>query len=382
MTTTLNMSALASSPLPPARPELSELPFSHHGALDFAELEQTGLSASKVLDFSVNSNPFGPSPRAVEAFRAIALEQYPDRACLALRRKLAERHGTSIEHLLVGNGAAELIWLVSLAYLNPQRTALIVGPTFGEYERAARLMGARVEIWHAAPEDNFQVRVDAVERAISACRPQVVFWCNPNNPTGAYVPDEEIVACAARHSETLFVIDQAYRRFVFEPANAAAWDERQTCALPANLLALRSMTKDYALAGLRLGYALGHQAVIDALARTQPPWSVNAAAQAAGCAALDDEEHISRSLRQLAAAREDLIKALEQAKLQVWPSATHFFLVEVGDGARFRRALLQAGLQVRDCASFGLPSCVRIATRRPHENAHLLRAIRALSEWR
>ena len=367
-----------SSTPPPARPELSDLPFSHHGALDFAELEQTGLSASRVLDFSVNSNPFGPSPRVLEAFRTIAPEQYPDRACLALRRKLAERHGTSIEHLLVGNGAAELIWLVSLAYLNPQRTALIVGPTFGEYERAARLMGARVETWRAAPEDHFQVQVDAVERAISACRPQVVFWCNPNNPTGAYVPDAQIAACATRHSETLFVIDQAYRRFVFEPANAAGWDEHQTCNLPSNVVALRSMTKDYALAGLRLGYALGHTRVIAALAQAQPPWSVNAAAQAAGCAALDDEGHISRSLRQLAAARDDLIKELRRAGLQVCPSVTHFFLVEVGDGAHFRRALLQAGLQVRDCASFGLPSCVRIATRQPRENAQLIAAIQSL----
>ena len=363
-------------PLP--RPELANLPASHHGALDFAELEQIGLPATAIVDFSVNSNPFGPSPRAQEALRAVALDQYPDRHCLALRRRLAERHGVGIEHILVGNGAAELIWLAALAYLNPQRPALILGPTFGEYERAARLMGAPVHTWRAAPERDFQIDLDAVARAIARLRPGVVFWCNPNNPTGVHTPDEAITACATRHPDTLFVIDEAYRRFVFEPAIGAPDEPRRAAQLPANVLLLRSMTKDYALAGLRLGYALGSRAAIHALAQAQPPWSVNAAAQAAGCAALDDEAHVARTLQQLAAARNTLMSDLRRAGLRVWPSATHFFLVETGNGAAFRNTLLKAGLQVRDCASFGLPTCVRIAARRPDDNARLVRAIQRL----
>jgi histidinol-phosphate/aromatic aminotransferase/cobyric acid decarboxylase-like protein len=138
------------------------------------------------------------------------------------------------------------------------------------------------------------------------------------------------------------------------------------------------MTKDYALAGLRLGYAVGHVLIIAALSRVRPAWNVNALAQAAGLAALGDEVHRQQSLQALAQAREELVTGLAKLGLPPLPSATHFFLVRVGDGAAFRQALLRQGILVRDCASFGLPAYVRIATRRPEENARLLEAIRTV----
>ncbi len=360
--------------LPEARPEIAALPEVAHGALDFGELERAGLRPQDVIDFSVNSNPFGPSPRVIEALRSVVPERYPDRACLALRRALAARHGLSIDNILIGNGASELIWLVALAWLNPQRTALIVGPTFGEYAHAARLMGAATQAQVATPARNFEIAIEEIERALGVHQPAVLFWCNPNNPTGIFVPDTALNDLAARHATTLFVVDEAYRRFVFGQPDRCL----DVSTLPPNLLILRSMTKDYALAGLRLGYAVGRAEVIHALAATQPPWSVNAAAQVAGLAALADEAHVTDALAQLADITPGFQRDLRQAGLRVWTSSTHFFLAQVGDGARFRRALLQRGLQVRDCASFGLPDCVRIATRRPEENARLVAAVRQL----
>lgn len=375
MSAPLPSSAPSLPDAPQPRPQIATLPDVAHGALDFGELERAGLRPHDVIDFSVNSNPFGPSPRVRQALRAIPPERYPDRHCLALRRALAARHNLAIEHILIGNGAAELIWLVALAWLDPQRSAFIVGPTFGEYARAARLMGAPAHTWTASPARNFDVDLADVEQALAAQQPAVVFWCNPNNPTGVFVPDAALNALAARHPATLFVVDEAYRRFV------AGRPERplDMSALPPNLLILRSMTKDYALAGLRLGYAVGRAEVIQALAAAQPPWSVNAAAQAAGLAALDDDAHVTDTLARLAAITPAFQADLRRAGLRVWPSATHFFLAQVGDGARFRRALLRAGVQVRDCASFGLPDCVRIATRRPEENARLLEAVQ--QQW-
>lgn len=146
------------------------------------------------------------------------------------------------------------------------------------------------------------------------------------------------------------------------------------------MLALRSMTKDYALAGLRLGYAVGENSVIEALAQVRPPWNVNALAQAAGLAALSDPAHLAASLVALAREKERLIHGLADLGFQPAPSATHFFLVPITPmpAAELRQSLLRRGILVRDCTSFGLPAHVRIATRREEDNARLLAAARDL----
>jgi threonine-phosphate decarboxylase len=147
------------------------------------------------------------------------------------------------------------------------------------------------------------------------------------------------------------------------------------------MLVLRSMTKAYALAGLRLGYAVGSADVLEALRRARPPWSVNALAQAAGIAALQDTAHLTHCLACIAQAKDDLVAGLRALELMLIPSTTHFFLVWVGNGAACRQALLQCGILVRDCASFGLPEYIRVATRRPEENARLLTALEELRPW-
>jgi histidinol-phosphate aminotransferase len=180
---------------------------------------------------------------------------------------------------------------------------------------------------------------------------------------------EVIASWARRHPQTLFVVDEAYLPF----ANGLASVVYQA---GKNILVLRSMTKDFGLAGLRLGYAVGDESVIALLRRVQPPWSVNTLAQVAGVAALGDPVNLVRSLEQLAGAKEELAAGLTRVGLNPVPSATHFFLVRVGNGGAFRRTLLRRGLLVRDCTSFGLPAYVRIAARRPEENAQLLGVVR------
>jgi histidinol-phosphate/aromatic aminotransferase/cobyric acid decarboxylase-like protein len=332
------------------RPEVLASPLAHHGALDCAELERLGLDPEEVVDFSVNSNPYGPSPAVREALTSVPLHRYPDREALALRHALADRLDVPPDRILAGNGVAELLWLVALAFVRPGDRVLVVGPTFGEYSRVAALMGARVETWTARPEQDFAVELDEVAQSLRRVQPQVAFLCNPNNPTGATISLEAIAGWAQAHPRTLFAVDEAYLTFA---------------------AGLRS-----ALADLRLGYAVGHREVINVLAQARPPWSVNAMAQAAGVAALADEEHLRWSMGELARAKEALVAGLRGLGLRPLPSAVQFFLIRVGDGAAFRRALLRWKVQVRDCASFGLPSYVRIATRRPEENALLLEAIR------
>jgi L-threonine-O-3-phosphate decarboxylase len=342
--------------------------FPIHGSLDFAELARLGLRAEDMLDFSANINPYGPSPRVAEAIAKVPLEQYPDRDCLKLRRALVDFLDIGPECILPGNGAAELIWLAALALIRAGSRVLILGPTFSEYARATSRMGARVSTWQPRVHDGFVIDPSEISRILESQRPDVVFLCNPNNPTGTELPTELIADWARQHPQTRFIVDQAYISFSGSTTNGAAAAE--------NLVMLRSMTKDFGLAGLRLGYAFGSVPVIAAMREAQPPWSVNALAQAAGVAALGDLEHRRDTLQQLARAKEELVAAMIRMGMRPVPSATHFFLVRVGDGAAFRMALLRRGVLVRDCASFGLPAYVRIATRRPEENDRLLAALR------
>ncbi len=356
------------TPITP-RPEVRATPPDHHGALDFAELERLGIDPDDVLDFSVNSSPFGPPPGVREAIAAAPVDRYPDRDALALRRALAARHGVAVDQIVAGNGSAELLWLAAFCFLDRGDSALIAGPTFGEYARAARLAGADVAEVRADPAGDFAPPVEAMARALSDVRPRVAFICNPNNPTGAVLAGDVLSAWAAGNPETLFVVDEAYVGFV------PGMESALKLGAP-NALVLRSMTKDYALAGLRLGYAAGDPAIVGAIARARSPWNVSGPAQAAGLAALGSDAAVSTSLAELLSAKAALIDGLRACGLRPLPSRTHYFLVEVGDGASFRRRLLGKNVMVRDCASFGIPTCVRIAARRPAENQRLLAAIR------
>jgi threonine-phosphate decarboxylase len=350
------------------RSPVRDVPLAVHGAPDHAELRRLGLRPADVLDFSSNINAYGPSPLVRDAIARTPLDCYPDDETLALRATLAEHLNVSPQCILVGNGSSEVIWLAALAFLRPLDRMLILGPTYAEYGRVAALMGARLKIPLAQEKNDFVLPPAEISDVLESWRPRFVFFCNPNNPTGTVLGTEIIGRFVHNHPHTLFLVDESYLTFV-SGLDSAADAERD------NVLVLRSMTKDYALAGLRLGYTVANEELISALVRVRPPWSVNAIAQAAGIAALRDEEHLRRSLEQLAAAKGELMAALTQLGMKVLPSAAPFLLVRVGNGAAVRRTLLHKGILVRDCASFGLPEYIRICTRRPEENARLVAAL-------
>ena len=359
---------------PEPRPELRHMPDAIHGALDFAELDHLGLAPEAVLDFSVNGNPYGPSPRVREALAQVPYDRYPDREALALRRVLSTHLDVTVDDILVGNGSTEIIWLVALAFVRAGDTVLLVGPTFGEYTRAAVLMGARLHQYTARRTDGFRVVPEAMTQLLQQRQPRLVFLCNPNNPTGTFVAPDSIVHWASTCPGTLFIVDEAYLTFTASAPSVLSIRH-------PNMLVLRSMTKAYALAGLRLGYAVGSPDILEALRRARPPWSVNALAQAAGIAALQDTAHLTHCLARIAQAKHDFVAGLCAVGRTPVPSTTHFFLVRVGNGAACRQALLRHGMLVRDCASFGLPAYIRVATRRPEENARLLTALKEQRLW-
>jgi histidinol-phosphate/aromatic aminotransferase/cobyric acid decarboxylase-like protein len=276
--------------------------------------------------------------------------------------------------MAVGNGAAGLIWALALAWLRPGDVVLVAGPTFGEYAAASRLMAATVVEWRADPAADFRPDVDALAQTLAASRPRLVWLCNPNNPTGAYLGAEAISALLAAAPAALWVLDEAYRPFAAQPWPGTSLLER------GNVVLLRSLTKDCALPGVRLGYLLAAPDAAARCAAAQPPWSVSAAALACGLAALRGGEHVARTTSALRDEAGRLAAGLREQGWRVLPSATHFMLVEVGDAAALRgRLLREHRIQVRNCASFGLPGFVRVAARRPEENDRLLAAMRGLS---
>jgi histidinol-phosphate aminotransferase len=281
--------------------------------------------------------------------------------------------------VIVGNGSVELIWLVCLAYLRSGDAALVVGPAFGEYARGVRVHGGQVVAVDARSEDGFAPPLDRAIAALAGRACRLAFVGSPNNPTGTYLSREQLAALVESAPATLFVVDEAYRAFVETP-----WPSEPLASRP-NVLLLRSLTKDYALAGLRLGYALARPEVVECLRAVQPPWSVNSAAQAAGLAALEDDDHLARSRAEVWEAKRELVRSLAGLGLAVHSGAANSILVQVGDGRGFRSALLRRGLVVRDCASFGLPEHVRIGVRTRPECRRLVEGVAAAlagGEWR
>jgi threonine-phosphate decarboxylase len=325
-----------------------------------------------VLDFSANINPHGPTPRIWPAMQAVDIARHPDPRAAPLRHALAAHHGVDPARLLVGNGAADLIYQLAVACLRPCERVLVVAPTFGEYAAAAALMGAEVVEHRLSPASGFALDGERLIHQARCTSPRLLFLCSPNNPTGTCHERDTVAALLRACPDTLLVLDEAFVSFLPEPPPPAP---------PAdNLLILRSMTKDYALTGLRVGYTVAAPSIIAALERAQPPWSVNALAQAAALAALEDTDHLRATLAQTRQDSADLRAGLLAAGFAPLPSAVHFCLLPVQAAPEWKAALLARGILVRDCTSFGLPQHIRIATRTAEENRRLLDALVACKE--
>jgi threonine-phosphate decarboxylase len=355
---------------------LREVTASVHGAVDPSALRAEGVDPAAITDFSSNQSPLGAAPGVGPAVAGAVLDAYPDPHATELTAALAARHGVAAEQVVCGNGSTELIRLVAQLALAPGDVALALSPVFGECEVAARLAGARlarVPLAHAGEGAGFFCDEPALRAALAELRPRLCWLCSPNNPTGAALPAALVAALVTDHPGTLFVLDEAYCDLLPEPQ----W-ERESLRL-GNLVVLHSMTKYWGLAGLRLGHAVADAAVAAALRAAAPPWSVNACAQAAGVAALDDLDHHERSVGLLVRERDRLISGLSAHGWVTEPTTAGFFLIHAGEASTARRALLAQGCLVRDCTSFGLPAHIRVSPRHPEQNDLLLAAFAALT---
>jgi histidinol-phosphate aminotransferase len=334
---------------------------------------QAELGLDRIVKLASNEGPFGPLPAAVAAFEgaAAALNRYPDGGALRLRQALAERHDVPIEQVVLGNGADELIRLAALATLDPGDRAVYPWPSFQSYPTAAASAAAE-----GKPVPMRDRALDA-EAVVDACRgAKLLYLANPNNPTGTIVGREEIRALVgALHDRVLCVLDEAYGEYAEpEPDGIALVREGHE-----RVCVLRTFSKVYGLAALRIGYAVASPQIADGLNRVRPIFNVNQPAQEAALASLHETEAVRRRILHTREARETLYDTLAAAGLHPIRSHANFVYADVpgGDADGLADRLLRAGFIVRALRAFGAPGAIRVTVGTDEEMRLFESALRA-----
>jgi histidinol-phosphate aminotransferase len=338
------------------------------------ELERE-LGIRDSIKLASNENPLGPSPKALAAIAAAlpALHRYPDGSAFYLKRRLAERLGVAPAELLVGNGSNEIIELVVRTFLRPGDEAVMADQAFVVYRLVVQAAGGTSRI---VPLRDFTHDLEAIAAAIGP-RTRLVFLANPNNPTGTIFRRaawERFLAAVPR--EVLVVADDAYAEYVEDPDYPDTVHERGDGSTA--VVTLHTFSKLYGLAGLRVGYGVASPAVVDALDRVRQPFNVNVLALVGALAALDDADHVRRTLAANREGMAHLVAGFRALGLAHVPSASNFVLVRVGNGARVYGALLRRGVIVRPMDGYGFPEHVRVTVGTPAENDRFLAALRAV----
>ncbi len=333
---------------------------------------ELGLDPAGIIKLASNENPNGPSPKAVAAAMA-ALKQgelYPDGGCFALRQKLAGRHGLDPAQFVVGNGSNEILELLGHVFLRPGDEVVMGNPAFVVYKLVTLLFGGRpVEV----PLKQWAHDLPAMAAAITP-RTKLVFVASPNNPTGATNRAEDLLAFArALPEHVVFAFDEAYAEYLDQPP-----DLRPLISEGRKVIGLRTFSKIFGLASLRVGYGYASPALAALLNRVRQPFNVNAIGQAAAIAALDDAAFAARNAADNRAGLAQLGAGLRALGLETAPSQANFLLVRVGDGGRVFAALQQRGVIVRPVKPYGLPEWIRVTVGTAGQNERFLRELAAV----
>jgi histidinol-phosphate aminotransferase len=313
---------------------------------------ELGMDPGDLVKLASNENMYGPSPAAVDAIRngADRMHSYPKASHADLVDALAEQWTVESEQVWLGNGGDGVLDYLARAMLEPGDGVLVPEPGFAYYPMSARFHHGTVESYSLSKDDDFAQTPDIVLDSYDG--EHIVYVTSPHNPTGSEMTNHDVAELAARtDEETLVLVDEAYGEFSETESARALLDERDDVAV------LRTFSKAYGLAGVRLGYGLVPASWADAYARVNTPFAASELACRAGLAALDDAEHVERTVETARWAREYYYDELDAP---TWNSGGNFVLCEVGDAESVAAAAEREGVIPRDCSSFGLPECVRI----------------------
>jgi histidinol-phosphate aminotransferase len=297
---------------------------------------------------------------------------YPDGNAFYLKQKLAEKLGVMPANLVLGNGSNEIIEFVGHVYFAPGVDVVVSQFCFAIYPLVAKMMGANVV---TVPAKNHGHDLPAMLRAITP-QTRVVFVANPNNPTGTLAPREEVIQLVNEVPDNvLLVMDEAYIEFLDDAVDLVALIR---LGVRPNLLMMRTFSKIFGLAGLRLGYGIGHPDLIAALEKIRQPFNINSIAQAGALAALDDTEHMRKTRENNARGLDFFERAFRDLKLEYIPSSANFILLRVGEGQKIFEAMQKLGVITRPMGGYQLPEWIRISVGTPKENERCLDALKSV----
>ena len=350
-----------------------------HGGNVYEIASQLGCTPEEVLDYSASINPLGPPPGLVELLSHVfqRLQHYPDIQNRVLIESIARHHGVPTGQVVVGNGSTELIyWLPQVLGI---KRALILLPTFGEYQKAFELQGVQLAKLYTSPEENFQPTVEQLDDLFDQFAPEAILFTHPGSPSGTLLPRavREWLIAKAKGGKVFCVVDEVFVDFCEEESlKGFVRDSDQ-------LVIIRSMTKFYGLPGLRLGYLLAPEPLAARLRQFLPPWAINTYAQVAGPYCFEQREYREETLALIARERAKMVDHLETfGECLVFPGRANYLLMRLGPNlspaARLQQALLASDrILIRDCRSFeGLDGdYVRFAVRLPEQNRKLLEAL-------
>jgi histidinol-phosphate aminotransferase len=356
-----------------ARSEIKGLQPCIHGGEIWKYCPQHG----NILDFSSNTNPLGPPSKAIEAVKRNLwkIPFYPDSDSISLREAISNYIGNiGTENIIVGNGSTEVIYLFCEVFIRSGDEAIIPIPTFGEYENAVKKAGGIPK--YLKLDSSFRIEPEKLLREVRP-KTKAIFLCNPNNPTGSLISNDEL-SKIIENVEAIVFVDEDFIEFVDEEVSL-----NSRIKTYKNLFVLRSFTKFFGLTGLRVGYGVSNEEIIKLLFRGKLPWNVNCLAQVAAIAALQDAEYMEKTRRLIREERKFLLENLSKIRgLKVFPSHANFILIDVREtgftSIQLKDEMLKRGILIRDCSSFkGLDEYyIRIAVRTRYENERLLTALR------
>ena len=358
---------------------LQDLPVYQPGRPIEEVARELGLPVKDIIKLASNENPLGPSPKALRAMaKAVGqVNLYPDGNAYYLKQKMAARLGLTPQHIILGNGSNEIIEFIGHALVEPGTEVVVSQYCFAIYPIITKMFGGTVV---EVPAKDYGHDLPAMLRAVTP-RTRAIFIANPNNPTGTRASNralQQLLRAAPEH--VLVVLDEAYIEYLDDPADFLPVLRK---GRQKNLMLMRTFSKIYGLAGLRLGYGLGHPEMVAALEKIRQPFNINSVAQAAALAALDDARHLERTRRVNRQGLAYYAQVFEQMRLEYVPSAANFVLVRVGEGQRIFEAMQRRGVITRPMGGYRLPEWLRISVGTPAENRRCVTALKeALLEAR
>lgn len=338
------------------------------------DLVQREIGIKKVTKLASNENPLGTSTKVKQAIKNSLDEvfRYPDGSCYYLKNTLAKKLKISPDNLIFGNGSDEIIDIIIKTFLNPGEEILTSQVTFVEYEIIAKANGSKA---NCIPLKNFRYDLQAIKNNITE-KTKIIFIANPNNPTGTYITNDELLGfLESIPKNKLVVLDEAYREFI----DTKDFPETIKKIDTANLIVLRTFSKAYGLAGCRIGYAIANTEFIKAMEKIRQPFNVNFLAQRAALAALKDKEYLAKTKKIVITEKKKMYKELQVMNISYVPSQANFIMFQTDmNGLILSKKLLKEGIIIRDLTQYNLDKFVRVTIGKPQENKLFIQKLKKI----